>query len=219
MPRTKPKSLHNSQQGDIGMYAFIKGVLAASSPISIVVETGGIGYKIFIPVHFFSQLPQLGEQLLVHTSFVVRELSQTLYGFISVEERDLFEILTTVSGIGPKLALCLIGHLPCYELQKAIKNQEIVLLCKIPGIGKKTAERLCMELRDKLVDLETDSNGPRPTATLGSTQAQKVSDAMSALINLGYNQATAQKAIKTTLKELDEDSDLATLITRALQKV
>lgn len=199
------------------MFAFIKGNLAGSNPIYVTVEAGGIGYKIFIPVHFFAQLPQLGEPLLLYTSFVVRELSHTLYGFSTHEEKDLFELLTTVTGIGPKLALSLIGHLPYRELQKAIRNQEVAVLCKIPGIGKKTAERLCMELRDKLTDQVAD--GPTPTAVLGSSQAQKISDAMSALINLGYNQMTAQKAIKTTLKEIDENSDLALIITHALQNV
>jgi len=202
------------------MYAFVKGILASSSPHQVVIETGGLGYRISIPVHLFSKLPQIGEPLFLHTSFIVRELSHTLYGFSTTEECALFEILITVSGIGPKLALSLIGHLPCRELQKAIKNQDIVGLCKIPGIGKKTAERLFVELRDKLADLfPQESEGPIPTAIFSSSQAQKISDAMSALINLGYNQLTAQKAIKIAIKELEESSDLAAIITHALQKV
>lgn len=197
------------------MWAYVKGILIESSPQHAIIEVGGIGYKILIPVHLFSKLPQIGEVVCLQTSFIVRELSHTLYGFLTHEERDLFEVLMTVSGVGPKLGLCLIGHLPCKELQRAIKHQEITVLCKIPGIGKKTAERLIIELRDKVghVDL------PEPTATLNSSQSQKISDAMGALINLGYNQQTAQKAIKSALKEIDESADLATIITYALQKV
>src|SRR5262245_6973197 len=107
------------------MFAFIKGELIQMSATYVVIETHGIGYQICIPVNVFSQLPQLGSTLLLYTSYVVRELSQTLYGFLSIQERDLYEILMSVSGIGPKLALSLIGHLPLHELQRAISQREI----------------------------------------------------------------------------------------------
>ncbi len=119
------------------MFAFIKGELVYASPLNVIVETNGIGYKIFVPASVFSKLPQLGNAVFLHVSYVVRELSHTLYGFLSVQERDLFEMLMGVTGIGPKLALSLIGHMILHDLKKAITNGEIVVICKVPGIGKK----------------------------------------------------------------------------------
>lgn len=200
------------------MFAFIKGQLVHSSPLNVIVETNGIGYKIFIPANAFSKLPQLGEGVFLHISYVVRELSQTLYGFLSAQERDIFDLLMGVTGIGPKLALSLIGHLMLHDLRKAISNGEIAVISKVPGIGKKTAERLIIELRDKLP--MNISNDPSEHAIpVVDPKSQKIQDAMSALINLGYNQITAQKAIKKTLNDYPEEIDLAALITYSLKNV
>lgn len=200
------------------MFAFIKGQLIYSTPMSIVVEANGIGYKILIPANVFSKLPQYGDSVFLHVSYVVRELSQTLYGFFSAQERDLFEMLMGVTGIGPKLALSLIGHMILHDLRKAISNGEIAVICKVPGIGKKTAERLIIELRDKMS--AAFSTDPSEHAILiTDSKSQHINDAMSALINLGYNQITAQKAIKKTMKDLPEEIDLATLITHSLQNI
>lgn len=201
------------------MIAYIKGLLVQSSPLSVVIETGGIGYKIFIPASVFSTLPQLHEQAVLHTSFVVRELSQTLYGFLTVQDRDLFEALMGVTGIGPKLALSVIGHLPGHDLHQAIANHDITTISKVPGIGKKTAERLIIEMRDKISALLPNDASEFALHTQSDPRAQKVSDAMGALINLGYNQMTAQKAIKKTLKDFPESIDLSELITAALKNL
>lgn len=201
------------------MIAFIKGTLIQATPASIVVETGGIGYKIFIPASVYPKLPQIENPVLLHTSHVIREISQTLYGFLSYQERDVFEALMGVSGIGPKLALSLIGHLSTHDLQHAIANHDIASLSKVPGIGKKTAERLIIEMRDKLSQLLPPDPSSLAVHVNADPRAQKISDAMSALINLGYNQMTAQKAIKKTLKDLPESIDLAELITSALKHI
>lgn len=199
------------------MFAFIKGELVSSSPVTVIVETNGIGYKIWIPTSTFSQLPQLGNAVFFHVSYVVRELSHTLYGFLQASERDLFEVLLTVTGIGPKLALSVIGHLSPQELCQAIGNHNIAVICKVPGIGKKTAERLIIELRDKL---PAAFSGPSEHAIpVPDPKSQKITDAMNALINLGYNQMTAQKAIQKTLQESAEELDLALLITSSLKYV
>lgn len=105
------------------MFAYIKGRLAQSTTAYAVVEAGGVGYKIFIPVSAFGRLPHIGSEVVFHTSFVVREQAQTLYGFLSVQERDFFEALLNVTGIGPKIALALIGHLSLIELQRAISRK------------------------------------------------------------------------------------------------
>ncbi|MBA3816536.1 MAG: Holliday junction branch migration protein RuvA [Parachlamydiaceae bacterium] len=198
------------------MYAYIKGLLATASPSYVIIEAFGVGYKIFIPASTFSSLPQIQNECFLHTFFVVRELSQTLYGFYTSQERDFFEALLNVTGIGPKIALALIGHMPIYELQKAISQGDIPLLCRVPGIGKKGAERLIIEMRDK-VHLMHD---PQEFAiNLVDPRSQKMSDAMSALINLGYNQLAAQNAIKKTLKDHPDTIDLGLLITSALKHI
>lgn len=199
------------------MYAYIKGNLSFASPAYVIVEASGIGYKIYIPASVFGQLPQIHSACQLHTSFVVREASHTLYGFTTASERDFFEALLNVTGIGPKIALALIGHMPAYELQKAISQGDIPALCRVPGIGKKGAERLIIEMRDK-VQLMHDPQ-EFTVNTTGEPRAQKLSDAMSALINLGYNQQAAQNAIKKSLKDHPETIDLALLITNALKNI
>lgn len=200
------------------MFSFIKGELVHLSPISVVLETGGVGYLIHIPANVFSKLPQIGNPILLHTSYIVREISHTLYGFLSINERETFEILMGVSGIGPKLALSIIGHLSLNDLQKAIISGDIPTICRVPGIGKKTAERMFIELRDKLQDF-CPRDPSDHAIKINNSNGQKIRDAMNALINLGYNQMTAQKAIKNTLQDLSDDIDLPTLITVSLKNV
>lgn len=198
------------------MYAFIKGKLSHATPQQVTVETQGIGYLISIPASTFSKLPQVGSEVHFYTSLVIRETAQSLYGFLSPHERDCFETLLGVTGVGPKLALSIIGHLAIADLQTAVASNDIPSLCKIPGIGRKTAERLLIEMRDKLPALAADTP---PTTTSYDPRAQVIRDAMSALINLGYSQGVAQKAIKGGLKNLPESIDLSSLITAALKNV
>jgi len=202
------------------MFEFIKGTLVQASPISTTIDVGGIGYKVLVPASAFSKLPAAGNPTQLFTSLVVREMSQTLYGFLSPDERDVFEILLGVSGIGPKIALSLIGHLSIGDLQKAIQNHDSTLISKVPGIGKKTAERLIIELRDKFASLSSMTSPSDFAINMPmDPRSQAIQDAMNALINLGYNQMSAQKAIKLTLKELPEEVDLATLITETLKVI
>lgn len=200
------------------MYAYIKGQLVECNSSYAVIEAGGVGFKIFTPSSAFGILPKTGSVVMLHTSFVVREQAQTLYGFLTAQERDFYEALLGVTGIGPKTALALLGHLPLVELQRAIANEDAGTLCRVPGLGKKGAERLIMEMRDK-VSAGAFSSGDYAVHFQADPRAQSVSDAMSALINLGYNQATAQKAIKKTLKDIPEGIDVAELIAYALKHV
>ncbi|MEM1283473.1 MAG: Holliday junction branch migration protein RuvA [Chlamydiota bacterium] len=201
------------------MFTHIKGILTSCSPLFAIIETGGIGYKIFIPASVYSQLPKVGEKVHLHTSFVVRELSQTLYGFTSDEERDIFEVLLGVSGVGPKTALSIIGHLSTHNLYEAIANNDIPKICKVPGIGKKSAERLMIEIRDKLPSLFPAKPSQFAVDLKNDPHSQLINDAMSALINLGYNQNTSEKAIKKTMKDQPDTIELAQLITLALKNV
>lgn len=201
------------------MYAYIKGILTSAHATFAIVEAGGIGYKMFIPVNMFSRLPQCGSEVCLHTSFIVREQSQALYAFLSPQERDLFEALINVTGIGPKLALSLIGHMSLAEMQSAILGANTAALSRVPGIGKKTAERLIIELRDKAASFAPLDPVSHATNLKSDSESQKIGDAMSALIHLGYNQIAAQKAIKKSLHDLPEGIGLAELITQALKNV
>lgn len=189
------------------MYEFITGTLRAKDPARAVVETGGIGYRLSIPLRTYSQLPPLGSPVHLFLSHIVREDSESLYAFLHLEERTLFETLLTISGIGPKTALGIIGHIEIAAFQRAIAAANHTLLSKIPGIGKKTAERLVIEMRDKFKLKST------PLSAGGL-----LGDALSALCNLGYKADHAQKALESALAATP-DADLGTLITAALQKI
>ncbi len=195
------------------MYEFVKGKLIDVTFEKAVVEAGGIGYQIHIPFNAFSKLPHRGNEVLFYTAFIVREDSQRLFGFLTMEERTLFKQLETISGIGPKTALTLVGHLEGVAFQRAIAGADTTTLCKVPGIGKKTAERLIIEMRDKIKKLPTDlplATGSSPTDILSS-------DAVSALVNLGYPSAQAQKAVKKVIEKNTEKLELTELITATLR--
>jgi Holliday junction DNA helicase RuvA len=147
----------------------------------------------------------------VYVSPVIREDSHQLFGFLTRLERDFFELLITISGIGPKIALCLMGHLDVSDLHNAILQSNVQLLSKTPGIGKKTAERLIIELRDKVKNL--------PIPAMQNSNQQMQSDALSALVHLGYPSHQAQRAIKTVLDHLEKEPDLGQLITAALKHI
>lgn len=202
------------------MITYLKGKLVSATPSCAVVDNGGIGYKVFIPANVFTALPQLGSGILLHTAHVFRETGQALYGFLASEERDLFEEVIGVSGIGPKTALSLIGHLPIRELEAAVNGADIAAISRVPGIGKKTAQRLVVEMQGCF---SKGSKAPLPSEFAirmkDDPRAAKIQDAINALINLGYNQATAHKAIKKSLESLAESAELPELITNALKNV
>jgi len=201
------------------MYSFIKGKLFQSKPSSVTLDCQGVGYLILIPTSVFSHLPQVGKEVMLHTSFVVREQSQALYGFLTGEERDFFERLLNVNGIGPKTALSLIGHLPLANFEDAIRRDDTSTICKVPGVGKKTAQKLLIEMKDKLSLKGAGQPSDWQVKMEADPRSQTIRDAMSALINLGYNQNVAEKAIEKTLKNVPEGIDLGKLITAALKNV
>lgn len=188
------------------MFEFIRGKLIESTSDTAIIETsGGIGYRLLIPPHSPDHFPAQGTELLFYTSFVVREQSQTLYGFIDSKQRDLFELLIAISGVGPKIALALIGHTTISELHKSIQRDDTAPLCRVPGIGKKSASRILVEMRDKLPQLFT-AHTPSD-------------DAVSALIHLGYSRNAAVDAVEKALKRgKGKEIELSSLITEALKK-
>ena len=176
------------------MIAHLRGKLLAKHPNQAILETAGIGYDVTISVPTFSDLPAIGAEVALHIHTHVREDVIALYGFLRPSEKLLFEKLITVSGIGPKLAITILSGMAADEMVGAIRGNDVARLTRIPGIGRKTAERMVLELRDKLP--ETPSAMTPATPSLSSTEE----DVLSALVNLGYQRAAAEKALATAAK-------------------
>ncbi len=176
------------------MIAHLRGKLIARRPNQAIIETGGVGYDVTISVPTFSELPSAGGEVALHIHTHVREDQIALYGFLRAEEKGVFEKLITVSGIGPKLAITILSGMPADEMTGAIRGNDVARLTKIPGIGRKTAERMVLELRDKLPPA-----GEEPTMAAPSLTAVQ-QDVLSALVNLGYQRAAAEKTLASIEK-------------------
>ena len=179
------------------MIAHLRGRMIEKSPNQAVVECGGVGYEVTISVSTFSALPKEGAEAALYVYTHVREDQIALFGFAERQERRLFERLLTISGIGPKLAITVLSGISAERLVGAIRAQDHAMLTRIPGIGKKTAERVVLELKDKLDDLAAAI----PETTGGGRRFGPVGDdALSALVNLGYPRAVAQRAIEAAVE-------------------
>ena len=170
------------------MIGRITGTLAEKSPPQILVDVGGVGYEIDVPMSTFYNLPGLGERVTLLTHFVVREDAQLLYGFLTHEERATFRELVKISGVGPRTALSILSGLSVADLSQAVSRQEAGRLVKVPGIGKKTAERLLLELKGKL--------GPDLALPAAAAASDAQADIAQALVALGYNERDANAALK-----------------------
>jgi Holliday junction DNA helicase RuvA len=177
------------------MIAHLRGKLLAKHPNQVVVETGGVGYEVNISVPTFSELPANGSEVALHIHTHVREDLIALYGFLRPAEKQLFEKLMTVSGIGAKLAITILSGMAADEMAGAIRGNDVARLTRIPGIGKKTAERMVLELRDKLPAAAGTS---MPTVPAISATEE---DVLSALVNLGYQRAAAEKALASVVRD------------------
>lgn len=171
------------------MIAHLRGKLLVKHPNQAIVDVGGVGYDLTISVPTFSDLPGAGSEVALHVHTHVREDAIALYGFLRTAEKTLFEKLLTVSGIGPKLAITILSGMPADAMVNAIRGGDVARLTKIPGIGKKTAERMVLELRDKLPP--TAATPEVATPTMSAVEE----DVISALVNLGYQRAAAEKAL------------------------
>lgn len=182
------------------------------TPDCAVVEANGIGYQILIPLNLFANAPPVGESITLHTTLVVREDSQRLFGFAKKEEKELFLTFSSLSGIGPKTALGIIGHLDQIDLHTTLANKDTKPLQRIPGIGKKMAERLIFELASHAKKLNFQQK------TLRSKPNSLMQDATAALLNLGYSEKKADFAIQKVLTSQEkEELELPLLITAALK--
>jgi Holliday junction DNA helicase RuvA len=182
------------------MIAHLRGKLLAKHPNQAVVETHGVGYDITISVPTFSDLPAPGSEVALHIYTHVREDVIALYGFLLPGEKQLFEKLISVSGIGPKLAITILSGMPADQMTAAIRQGDVARLTRIPGIGKKTAERMVLELRDKL----PATTAGEPAAPVATSPIEE--DVLSALVNLGYPRAAAEKALAAAARNGTQDS-------------
>lgn len=196
------------------IYETMRGILTAINPDYVVLEINGIGYKLMIPVNLYTKGLKVESEMLFYISHHVSENAEKLFGFATLEERNFFEKLCTISGVGAKTALAMIGHMGNAELRSAIEMGNATLLSRIPGIGKKTAERIIVDLSDSMHKwrLDQESQGVKTTSSVAI-------DALQALLNLGYNRAQAQKAVSKVLDSADEEPPLSSVITSALKHV
>lgn len=197
------------------MISRIQGVLLSHTLDRIEVMTaGGLGYELLVPLSVLESLPRPGDEIALHTAMVVREDAWLLYGFASAEERRLFHRLTATTGVGPALAMNLISTLTGERLVRAIRDGDLVTLTQVPRVGKKLAERLVLELRDKL-----DGGGGDATAARPAPSGGPGADAVRALVALGYAPADAERAVRATMEGAPKGESTADLIRRSLAAV
>lgn len=202
------------------MIGRLQGKLIQKKPPQILVDVAGVGYELDVTMNTLYQCPEEGQAITLHTHLVVREDLHCLYGFASLDERDLFRILIKVNGVGPKLALTILSSMTVTAFVQCVQQQAVSALVKVPGIGKKTAERLLIEMRDRLNDWQGGGRAVRLPATsdelLGCDAHSAVSDAISALVALGYKPQQANQAVA---KLPADNQSSETLIRQALQQL
>jgi Holliday junction DNA helicase RuvA len=174
------------------LIASLNGIIQSRKPEGLIIEVNGIGYHVSIPLCSLADIPEQGEKVFLHTYTHVREDALQLFGFLTGEERKVFTTLLGISGVGPKLGLAILSGMPAQRFIEAVSNEDVSLLSTIPGLGKKTASRLILELKGKLPSLKTDNSGANRAPSASE-------DAISALINLGYKKPAAEKAVEKTV--------------------
>ncbi len=196
------------------MIGFLEGMLRAKSPDYVIVDVHGVGYHVHVPLSTFCDLPELGQpvELNIHTH--VREDAIQLYGFRTIAEKEMFLLLTGVNGVGPKLAMVVLSGISPDDLRQVVVRQDYLRLKNIPGVGKKIADRIVLELRDKVQGKTKEKTGPDQSFLEAGNGFQ---DAFSALVNLGYRPAEAEKALKTVREALGENPPLKDILKGALK--
>lgn len=200
------------------MIGQIRGVLVDKKPPDVLLEVNGITYEIQVPLSTLYQLPDIGKQLVLHTHFVVREDAQLLYGFYEVKDKTMFRALIKVNGVGPKLALAILSGMDADALVRTIRNNDVTALTRMPGVGKKTAERLIIEMRDRLNEWDT-AGAPELVQSGTATASTITREAETALVSLGYKPQQAARAIAQVLKDNPEIAESETLIRLALKSM
>ncbi len=197
------------------MIAHLHGKLAESTPTQVVVDCQGVGYSVFIPLSSYDKLPPRGSdvKLLTYHHVIAQDGAQQLYGFVTAEEREMFVLLISISGIGPKLAVNILSSTSILALRNAIASADTKTLSTLRGIGKKTAERLVVELKDKIGGVAAFQTKGRAA----TPEEQKLTDAVLALISLGYKQVDAHQAVLVAAGELGAKAGVEELVRAALR--
>ena len=195
------------------MIGSLRGTLMSKQAPQIIIECQGVGYEVETPMSTFLDLPSIGDELFLHTHLLVREDAQILYGFGSLEERSLFRMLLRISGVGAKMGLAILSTMSVADFQRCVEYEDAATLVKIPGVGKKTAERLIIEMRDKVDALMSDSASP----SLAVSNHSAASEAVEALQALGYRAVDAEKMISRAQQQGEAAGSASQLIKLALQ--
>lgn len=211
------------------MIAQLTGTVARTAGTYVVLDVGGVGYKVSVPVSVLEGLPEAGEKITLVTHTLVREDDISLFGFVGEDELRVFDLLLSVTGVGPKAALGLLSALPAGDLAQAVANEDVRTLTRVPGVGAKTAQRLVLELRDKLAALalehaaEKRAQGIIVPPRVRDPRTALVEDVVAALINLGYNKPEAARATDSALDEIDKSGastpEFAALLRAALNRL
>lgn len=192
------------------MIAKISGKLDHKVPGEVIVDVAGVGYHVFIPLNVFYRLPEVGGTISLHIHTHLREDALQLFGFMEQEEKHVFLLLNSVAGIGPKLAINILSGIPAEELARALREGDQMRLLSIPGVGKKLAERMIVELRDKMLRV--------PSAGTGRADGSQLTrDAVSALVNLGYRQGEAERSVREVARQ--GETTLAEVLKEALRRL
>ena len=193
------------------MISYVRGVLDHKEPGLAIVDVGGIGYEVFIPLSTYRELPAVGSQVKLHTYHYIRDDAALLYGFLSPEEKEVFELVLSISGVGAKVALSILSSVSVDQFRSAIARGNMAVLTKVPGIGKKSAQRMVLELKDKIGRIRVDED------MLKAMPPESGSDAVLALLNLGASQSAAEYAVFRAERLLGENTSIEEVITEALK--
>ncbi len=200
------------------MIGRLRGIILEKQPPEVLIEINGVGYEVFMPMSCFYELPDRGQEAIIFTHFVVREDAQLLYGFNDKQERALFRELIKVNGVGPKLALAILSGMSAQQFVHAVEQEQVSVLIKLPGVGKKTAERLVVEMKDRFKglngDLFNNNSDLPPLSPSKSADNDAEAEAVSALVALGYKPQEASRLVSKVMKP---NTDCETLIREALR--
>ena len=196
------------------MIGRLQGKVVEKQAPDLLIDVQGVGYEVLVSLNTFFDIPEVGSMVTLHTHFVVREDNQQLYGFTQLSERSLFRNLVKVNGVGPKMALAILSGMSANDFALCVHNNDIATMVKVPGVGKKTAERLLIEMRDKIGDIDASSAG---SAGASDSQSDIAQEAESALIALGYKPADAAKIINRVADQ--SITDASQLIRLALKSM
>jgi Holliday junction DNA helicase RuvA len=199
------------------MFAYLHGTLARVSADSLIIDVNGVGYRVFVPGSAISACPEVGGKIKVHTHYYVREDTQALYGFLTEEELKMFEQLLSVTGVGPKASLALVSNVPPSKFVLSVLTDDADNFTKAPGIGKKTAQRIILELKDKMKKEHVDMQDLACNIQgIPSNNESKLSEAISALVMLGYSSQEASRAISAVY---DDEKPIEQIIKEALKQM